>query len=209
VPPISAEEILAAVPTLQRNKALGGSWLSAELLRNQSDRGLYRALAVLMTQVCQQGIPAAWNCLSICSLFKKGDPGDPQNYRGISIMGIYPKLLAAVFLARLEAVVEAKQLRASTQAGFRKGARLEDNILLLMTAVQRACKLRDPLRIMFIDLTKAYDMVDRGLLWGIMLGEQGLDPALVAQLQLLYHDLRAEVRGAEHLGPIPVAKGLK
>ena len=50
-------------------------------------------------------------------------------------MGILPKILAAVFLARLEVVVEARQLRAPTQAGFRKGARLEDNVLLLMTAI--------------------------------------------------------------------------
>jgi hypothetical protein len=42
-----------------------------------------------------------------------------------------------------------------------------------------------------------------------MLEEQELDPGLVGQLQILYHDLQAEVRGAEHLGPIPVAKGLK
>ena len=76
------------------------------------------------------------------SIHKKGDPRDPQNYRGISLMSVFPKLLAAVLLAKLEAVVEARQLRASTQAGFRKGARLEDNILLLMTAIQRACKLR-------------------------------------------------------------------
>jgi len=62
---------------------------------------------------------------------------------------------------------------------------------------------------MFIDLSKAYDMVDRGQLWGIMLAEQGLDPVLIGQLQLLYQDLQAEVRGGEHLGPIPVAKGLK
>jgi hypothetical protein len=142
VPDFTVEEIMVAVASLQRNKALGGSWLSAELLRNHGDRGIYRALAALMTQVCHQGIPPAWNCLQIRSLFKKGDPLDPSNYRGISLMGILPKLLAAVILARLEVVVEARQLRASTQAGFRKGARLEDNILLLMTAIQRACKLR-------------------------------------------------------------------
>ena len=39
---------------------------------------------------------------------------------------------------------------------------------------------------MFIDLSKAYDMVDRGQFWGIMLAEQGLDPVLIGQLQLLY-----------------------
>jgi hypothetical protein len=209
VPAITAEEVMGAVASLQTNKALGGTWVSAELLRNHADRGIYRAIAAMMTQVCQQGIPPAWNRLSICSIHKKGDPSDPSNYRGISLMGVFPKILAAVLLARLEAVVEDKQLRATTQAGFRKGARLEDNVLLLTTAIQRACKLREPLHLMFIDLTKAYDMVDRGLLWTIMLEEQGLDPALVGQLQLLYHDLQAEIRGAEYLGSIPVAKGLK
>ena len=133
---------MGAVASLQRNKALGGSWVSVELLSNHADRGIYRALAALMTQVCKRGVPTAWNRLQLCSIHKKGDPRDPQNYRGISLMSIFPKLLAAVLLAKLEAVVEARQLRASTQAGFRKGARLEDNILLLMTAIQRACKLK-------------------------------------------------------------------
>jgi hypothetical protein len=132
---ISKTEVRDAIDSLQRNKALGGSWLSAELLRNHSDSGIYKAIAVLLTSVCQRGIPPEWNCLSISSLHKKGDPREPANYRGIAVMGVLPKLLAAVLLARLEREVEAKQLRASTQAGFRKGARLEDNVLLLMTTI--------------------------------------------------------------------------
>jgi hypothetical protein len=162
---ITAEEVATAVSSLQRNKALGGSWLSAELLRNQSDRGIYRAIAVLLTTVCHRGIPPAWNRLTMSSIHKKGDPQVPSNYRGIAVMAVLPKLLAAVLLARLERATETKQLRASTQAGFRKGARLEDNVLLLMTAIQRANKIGQPLLVMFIDLAKAYDTVDRGLLW--------------------------------------------
>jgi hypothetical protein len=168
---ITADEVMTAVASLQSNKALGGSWLSAELLRNHADRGIYRAIAALMTSVCHQGIPPAWNRLRICSLHKKGNPRDPANYRGISLMGVLPKLLAVIILARLEPVVETNRLRASTQAGFRKGARLEDNVMLLMTTVQRATRIGQPILVMFIDLAKAYDMVDRGLLWHIMLEE--------------------------------------
>jgi hypothetical protein len=179
---ITADEVATAAASLQLNKSLGGSWLSAELLRGHQDHGLYSAIAALLTTVCHRGIPPAWNCLQLSSIHKKGDPGDPSNYRGIAVMAILPKLLAAVLLARLEHTSESKHLRASTQAGFRKGARLEDNVLLLMTAIQRAVKIGKPILVMFIDLAKAYDTVDRGLLWQVMLEEQGIDPALVGQL---------------------------
>lgn len=50
-------------------------------------------------------------------------------------MATIPKLLAQLLLARLEDHSEANQLRAPTQAGFRKGARLEDNLILLTTTL--------------------------------------------------------------------------
>lgn len=46
------------------------------------------------------------------NLFKKGNPADPANYRGISLMGVLPKLAAQAILSRLDAAVEAGSLRA-------------------------------------------------------------------------------------------------
>jgi len=70
-------------------------------------------------------------------------------------------------------------LRATTQGGFRRGARLEDNVLLLMTVIRQAHHLHQPVYILYIDLAKAYDTVDRGLLWRVMLVEQDIEPALI------------------------------
>jgi hypothetical protein len=56
-----------------------------------------------------------------------------SNYRGLSIMGVLPKLYATIMAARLDAELDDLGKRAPTQAGFRRGARLEDNLLMLTT----------------------------------------------------------------------------
>ena len=73
-------------------------------------------------------------------------------------------------------------MQAYTQAGFRKNARLEDNILILTTAIEHAHHNRTPLYIIFIDLEKAYDTIDRGLLWNTLLTELDIDPTLIGSL---------------------------
>lgn len=104
-------------------------------------------------------------------------------------MSVLPKLFATILNARLEAEAATKQLQAYTQAGFRKDARLEDNVLLLITAIEHATQHRSPLYLLFVDLQKAYDTIDRGLLWRTLLADLDLDPALVCCLQQLYADL--------------------
>jgi len=48
-----------------------------------------------------------------------------------------------------------------------------------MTVIRQAHHLHQPVYILFIDLAKAYDTVDRVLLWRVMLVEQDIEPALV------------------------------
>ncbi len=171
--------------------------------------GIYSALATLFNAVRQSGPPPGWNTLTITSIHKRGDKHDPSNYRGIAVMSVLPKLYATLLLQRLEAASEQLQLRAAHQAGFRKGARLEDNILLLQTAIEYSKDRRTPLYLMFVDLRKAYDTIDRQHLWNMMLNESGVDRALLGNLQQLYSTLKASIANHEELGTIPITQGLK
>ena len=71
-------------------------------------------------------------------MFKKGDPCLPDNYRGLSIMSALPKLYACCLMHTVSGKAERMGLRASTQAGFRSGARLEDNLLIVASILQHA-----------------------------------------------------------------------
>ena len=55
--PLEAGEVLEAVHTLRRNKALGTSWLSPELLVYHRDSSIYDALATLFNSLWQHGPP--------------------------------------------------------------------------------------------------------------------------------------------------------
>ena len=77
-------------------------------------------------------------------------------------------------------------------------------MLLLITAIEHATQTRSPLYILFVDLQKAYDTIDRGLLWHTLLADLGLDPELVGSLQHLYRDLEVLLADHPDLGPIPV-----
>jgi hypothetical protein len=52
----------------------------------------------------------------------------------------------------------------------------------LLTTIEQASHLHHPLYILFIDLEKAYDSIDRGLLWTTLLQDLGIDPTLVGSL---------------------------
>lgn len=127
-------------------------------------------------------MPDEWNLLNIVSLHKKGSVQDPNNFRGLSIMSVFPKLYSTIINSKLVSVANQQQLRAETQAGFRKYHRVDDNCLILKTIVERAVLEKQPLFAVFVDLSKAYDSISRERLWNVLLGELNLDENLVKAL---------------------------
>ena len=71
-------------------------------------------------------------------IFKAGDPDDPSNYRGITVVVILAKLYAMVLEARASAWAEHWKCRAKGQAGFRKDIRTTDQVFLIQTLTQQA-----------------------------------------------------------------------
>lgn len=60
------------------------------------------------------GLPVSWNIMLLKSLYKnRGDKLDPNNYRGISISGTWPKLYSMILNDILEQEAKTKKLRAT------------------------------------------------------------------------------------------------
>ena len=75
------------------------------------------------------------------------------------------------------------------QAGFRHGYRTEDNLTVLQVLCYLAQLERAPLYVVFVDLTKAYDSVDRTTLFEAMVYELGVALGTVAILHRMYLDV--------------------
>ncbi len=66
------------------------------------------------------GHPFCYSSL-VTPVFKRGDPGDPANYRPIAVTEPLSRLYATVLNARLVSFTEECHLRDPTQVGFRPG----------------------------------------------------------------------------------------
>ena len=147
----------------------------------------------LFNRVLNSGqIPESWTIGMIMPIYKnKGDKGDFDNYRGITILSCLGKLFTSVINARLNRYSNEVNLLNENQTGFRKGYSTLDHIFLLKNIIDilvNQCKQK--LFCAFVDYKKAFDTVWRSALWHKML-ESGISGNLYNVILNMYNNIKS------------------
>ena len=190
------EEITTTMKALAKEKAVGPDGLPAELLKLglQQDQTILLELHRLTTLICHEGkVPQQWKDAVITVLHKKGDKTERGNYRGIALVSHAGKVLLKVVARRLSASGEAKGLLPEEQCGFRPNRSTTDMMFVVRRLQEIGRNAGVYLFTCFIDLQKAYDTVDRTLLWQV-LTRIGVPPQMLAVIQRFPDGMRACVR---------------
>jgi hypothetical protein len=153
-------------------------------------------------------VPQAFKDAKISTLYKnKGERGDCNNYRGISLLSVTGKLLARILLSRLLAIAE--DVYPESQCGFRSGRSTTDMIFTVRQLQEKSREQRVPLYMAFVDLTKAFDFVDRGSLFAV-LKKAGCPPTLLALIESFHNGMQARVQfDGELSDEFPIKRGVK
>ena len=101
-------------------------------------------------------------------ILKKGDATDTANYRPTSVGEPISRLYASIMLQRLVKCTEQKQLRYSTQTGYRPQLGTIHPAFALQHVIDKHRHPNQPLYLCFVDLKSAYDKVQWHLLWGLL-----------------------------------------
>ena len=190
------EEITTAMKAMASEKAVGPDGLPAELLKLglQQDHAIVLEFHRLTTPIwCKGKVLQQWKDAVITVLHKKGDTTECGNYRGISLVSHPGKVLLEVVARRLGAYCEAKGLLPEEQCGFRPNRSTTDMMFVLRRLQEIGWKAGVSLFMCSIDLQKAYDTVDRTLLWQV-LTRIGVPTQVIAVIQQFHEGMRACVR---------------
>ena len=106
-------ELFAAVKALKLNRAPGLDKVPAEFWKPIITPGsLAIQWALGFCNLCweKKEVPEAWHKAQVAMLFKKGDPGECDNYRPISLLTVGYKLFAIILLNRLREAGAEKRL---------------------------------------------------------------------------------------------------
>ena len=126
-------------------------------------------------------------------LHMKKDRTECGNYRGISLVAHAGKVLLKVIAGRLSDYCERKNILPEEQCGFRPQRSMVDMMFVVRRLQELARKKDTPLYLCFIDLTKAYDSVDRTLLRDV-LARFGVPPRMLTVIRQFHGGMRACVR---------------
>ena len=179
-----------AIRALANRKAVGPDGLPAEFLKVLADEGEFNTLGNfhdIIVAVWRGGsVPQQWKDATIKVLHNKKDRTECGNYRGISLVAHAGKVLLKVIAGRLSEYCERENILPEEQCGFRPQRSTVDMMLVVRRLQDLAQKKDIPLYMCFIDLTKAYDSVDRTLLWDV-LARFGVPPRMLAVIRQ-FHD---------------------
>ena len=103
------------------------------------------------------------------------------------------KVLLKVVARRLSAYCKAKGLLPEEQCGFRPNRSTTDMMFVVRRLQEIGPKSGVSFFMCFIDLQKAYDTVDRTLLWQVLTCI-GVPPQMLAVIQQFHDGMRARVR---------------
>ncbi|BHF82144.1 hypothetical protein SprV_0802528100 [Sparganum proliferum] len=190
--PSPLQETIGAVQQLSSGKAPGSDAILAEVYKH-GGRQLMDHLTALFQEMWRQGeVPQDFKDATIVYLYKrKGNRQICDNHRGISLLNIAGKISARTLLNRLNNHLKQGFLPKS-HCGFRRHCGTTDMIFAARQLQEKCQEMRTHPYSTFVDLTKAFDTVNREGLWKIM-QKFGCPERFIQMVRQLHDGMMARV----------------
>lgn len=192
--PFERSEIKSVVGKLKNGKAPGLDKIKNEFLKNLPDN-CYEAITKFFNKIWEtEKIPLLWSNIEMVMLPKKGNPEEPNNYRGIALLNTFSKLFTGIIANRLHRWVEDNVILLENQSGFRKGRSCIDNIFTINSLIQINLRLRkSKVYATFVDFRKAFDSVEHDILFA-KLFKYGISGKIIRVLKCIYDNAKISSR---------------
>ncbi len=109
-------------------------------------------------------IPTQLKIAKVVPIYKAGDRLSPDNYRPISLLPNFSKILEKVVSNRLIGFLDDHNILSNNQFGFRKNHSTIHPLMLFMNNLTSALNKKQFSIAIFCDLRKAFDTVDHNIL---------------------------------------------
>ena len=162
--PVTPLEVKDIIDALNPSKSVGPNSIPIKLSKIVGC-SISPLLALLMNHSFQSGIyPDTFKIAKVISLFKKGNPELPSNYRPISLLSIFSKIFEKLMYKRLYSFLEVHNILYSLHFGFQENHSIDHALVRLTESVKNTLDNKRLGCGIFIDLQRAFDTVNHEIL---------------------------------------------
>ena len=151
-----------ALSKLKNNKAADTMGLCSEHLKLGGAAVVEFITSFLNCLIRSKTVTAVLKEGILTPVYKKGDPSNPGNYRGITVTPVLLKVLEHVLNRRHNKILEETQSRL--QKGFTQGCSSLNAAVILTECILESKNTKQDLLLTTLDTQKAFDVVDHNSL---------------------------------------------
>ena len=162
--PVSEDEVVNIIKSCKPKHSKDCDDINMYVLSKVTDQ-IVKPLVHIFNLSFSSGIfPSEMKTAKVIPVFKSGNRSDFSNYRPISLLSQFSKILEKLFNLRLEQFLISNEILSNCQYGFRSSMSTVHAALELIESISTAVDNKKHCAGVFIDLKKAFDTVNHDLL---------------------------------------------
>jgi hypothetical protein len=110
-------------------------------------------------------VPAALKHAVVTCIYKDGDRDSVKNYRPISVLPLIAKILESIVYKQLSNFLNTREVLYSYQSGYRAEHSCESALNELIAIIHSEVDAGSEVAVVFLDLRRAFDTIDRQILF--------------------------------------------
>lgn len=196
--PTDASEVGSLIKLLPNDKAPGIDGHTNIFIKNIHN-SIVQPLTIIYNMSLSSGIfPEIWKLAVVHPIHKHGPKNVPDNYRPISLLGAFSKILEKIVNKRITSYLEVNKFLSERQFGFRRGRSTDEAVSLLTSVVSSHLDRSRACIGVFLDLARAFDTVSIPILLKKLEGF-GVRGTALGWFESYLSDRRQCVRIGQHI----------
>jgi len=201
------EEFIQALERAKKDKSPGPNGIPIEMYQGLSKIAKRKVYTMISQYWLDPNYEVDdWHKVDLVLLKKTGDPTQPKNYRPIALLDVLAKVISSIIAKRLDGHLHRVGLQE--QAGFTSQRGCVDATATLKIALQNLHVANQDAYVLFVDLVKAFDSVNREMLWKILY-KYGLPKTLISVIKKMYTDIEITLQSGDASRSFPSTSGVK
>ena len=164
--PVTPSLLKEIISKLKPKRSTGPDSVSTKLLKEILPAILLPLCHIFNLSLQTGFIPERFKIAKVVPVYKSGDKHLFTNYRPISLLSSFSKILEKIVAKQMYAFLYSKNILFKHQYGFRKGHSTSHVLVQFLSKIHEALNKNVPEYTLgiFLDLKKAFDTVDHGIL---------------------------------------------
>ena len=158
------QDVLREIKELDPKKSTGPDGIGPKIVQLCPELFVDNLVKIFNKAISEGVYPSDMKIARVLALYKKGEKHNPDNYRPISILSCFNKLFERLICKQLLSFLEKHKLLYKYQFGFREDHSCILALTELTDKIRHFLDKQNYVIGLFVDLTKAFDTVDHGIL---------------------------------------------